>query len=80
MSVAQFNDQNEKKVVALIETIANADAKAETLRLEITEMKRELNVIIKNVEKYEEEIKGTLLKVKMYKNQRWLLNLLEHQD
>ena len=42
MSVAQFNDQNEKKVVALIETIANADAKAETLRLEITEMKREL--------------------------------------
>ena len=64
VSVAKFNDQNEKKIVALIETISNADAKAETLKVEITEMKRELKVIIKNVEKYEEEIKGTSLKVK----------------
>ena len=32
VSVAQFNDQNEKKIVALIETISNADAKAETLK------------------------------------------------
>ena len=39
VSVAKFNDQNEKKIVALIETISNADAKAETLKVEITEIK-----------------------------------------